>query len=199
MRTAWEERGEDKSVTSPVSLIVTGFSPVRNVSKTLTPQLNLKEDTRLILISLGDGPRLGGSALAQAYNRGGGETPDVEASRLSRFFNQLTKLKQAGKVLAYHDRSDGGLLAAAFLAKNPGARIIHDPRLTWNTVDLVTSLGGVPFPTPYWRRTRTTGSHGRSIWERPTASGSIATSPATCRTPTPIPVNSPSALAALPN
>ncbi len=113
MRTAWEEKDEHKSVTSPVSLIVTGFSPVKDVGRTLTPQLDLEEDTGLVLVNLSDGTRLGGSALAQTYDRPGGETPDIEARRLSSFFDALSKLKQEGKILAYHDRSDGGLLAAA--------------------------------------------------------------------------------------
>lgn len=105
MRTAWD----DKSVTAPVSLIVTGFTPAQSIAKTLTPQLNLEEDTQLILIDLGSGPRMGGSALAQVYNRTGGETPDAEASQLKDFFTKFAKIR--GKVLAYHDRSDGGLLA----------------------------------------------------------------------------------------
>ena len=114
MRTEWQEAGRKKSVTSPVSLIATGFSPVADVGRTLTPQLDLAEDTRLILIDLGtDEPRLGGSALAQVYNLNGGIAPDAEAAKLSDFFDKLTKLKRAGKVLAYHDRSDGGLLATA--------------------------------------------------------------------------------------
>ncbi len=112
MRTQWQDG--KKSVTSPVSLIVTGFSPVTDVGRTLTPQLDHSADTRLILVNLGaDEPRLGASALAQTYNRTGGETPDAEAAGLSDFFVKLTKLRKTGKILAYHDRSDGGLLAAA--------------------------------------------------------------------------------------
>ncbi len=113
MRTAWREDGEDKSVTSPVSLIATGFAPVHDTGKTLTPQLDLTQETRLILINLGaDQPRLGGSALAQVYSLGGGETPDAEAEKIKDFFAKLTRIRKAGKILAYHDRSDGGLLAA---------------------------------------------------------------------------------------
>lgn len=107
MRTKWD----DKSVISPVSLIVTGFSPVQSVAKTLTPQLDLEGDSRLVLINLGsEEPRLGGSALAQVYNQTGGETPDAEAQGLKDFFIKLAQLRKAGKILAYHDRSDGGLL-----------------------------------------------------------------------------------------
>jgi phosphoribosylformylglycinamidine synthase len=107
MRTAWD----DKSVTSPVSLIITGFAPAQNAQKTLTPQLDLTGETALILVDLGGGKtRLGGSGLAQVYNQLGDETPDADAASLKQFFTVLTKLKQQGKILAYHDRSDGGLL-----------------------------------------------------------------------------------------
>ena len=112
MRTVWDEQGEEKSVKSPVSLIVTGFSPVANVSRTLTPQLQVSEDTALVVIDLGKGAnRLGGSALAQVYDQMGDQSPDVAAEDLRSFFETLTRLKRENKILAYHDRSDGGLLA----------------------------------------------------------------------------------------
>lgn len=112
MRTVWDEQGEEKSVKSPVSLIVTGFSPVTNAGRTLTPQLQVNEDTALVLIDLGKGAnRLGGSALAQVYDQMGDQSPDVEAGDLRSFFETLTRLKRENKILAYHDRSDGGLLA----------------------------------------------------------------------------------------
>jgi phosphoribosylformylglycinamidine synthase len=112
MRTTWEEGSQAKSVTSPVSLIITGFVPAGDTGKTLTPQLDLTDETALILIDLSGGKtRLGGSALAQVYNQLGDETPDADVEVLKKFFTGLTKLKQAGKILAYHDRSDGGLLA----------------------------------------------------------------------------------------
>jgi phosphoribosylformylglycinamidine synthase len=111
MRTKWEEQGKEKSVTSPVSLIITGFAPVQDVRQTLTPQLSLEADTNLIFIDLGKGSALGGSSLAQVYNQVGDQTPDAEATVLKKFFEAFTKLKQTGKILAYHDRSDGGLLA----------------------------------------------------------------------------------------
>ena len=111
MRTKWQEDGKDKSVTSPVSLIITGFGPAEDARKTLTPQLDLKDETELVLIDLGDGKtRLGGSALAQVYNQLGEETPDADTASLKQFFAEFTRLKRAGKILAYHDRSDGGLL-----------------------------------------------------------------------------------------
>jgi len=112
MRTKWDEEDTSKSVTSPVSLIISAFSPVWDVHRTLTPQLSAKERTVLLLIDLGQGKnRLGGSALAQVYNKTGNETPDIDAEVLKGFFKAITKLKQENKILAYHDRSDGGLLA----------------------------------------------------------------------------------------
>jgi phosphoribosylformylglycinamidine synthase len=111
MRTTWQD-GKDKSVTSPVSLIITGFSPVQDVTKTLTPQLQTDDGQVLIMIDLAAGKaRLGGSALAQVYNQVGSESPDADAVILKDFFEKITGLKKSGKILAYHDRSDGGLLA----------------------------------------------------------------------------------------
>ena len=114
MQTRWNDNGQDKSVTSPLSLIVTGFAPVQDVRRTLTPQLRLdKGDTDLILIDLGRGQnRLGGSALAQVYNRIGQQAPDLDdAEDLKAFFAVIQGLNQDDLLLAYHDRSDGGLLA----------------------------------------------------------------------------------------
>jgi len=111
MRTAWQDNG-DRSVMSPVSLIITGFSPVQDTANTLTPQLDLTQETALILINLGQAEvRLGGSALAQVYNQPGGATPDADPETLKDFFKTLAELKKAGRILSYHDRSDGGLLA----------------------------------------------------------------------------------------
>jgi len=112
MRTDWQDKAGTKSVTSPVSLIITGFSPASDTGRTLTPQLDLTEETSLILVDLGGSKnRLGGSALGQVYNQLGDETPDADATSLKQFFEKFTELKQADKILAYHDRSDGGLLA----------------------------------------------------------------------------------------
>jgi phosphoribosylformylglycinamidine synthase len=111
MRTVWQDGTKDKSVTSPVSLIITAFSPVTDVDQTLTPELQMTEDTTLILLDLGRGQnRLGGSALAQVYNQIGNTTPDIEADQLKKFFGAIQSLKRQNKILAYHDRSDGGLL-----------------------------------------------------------------------------------------
>ncbi|QQS19431.1 phosphoribosylformylglycinamidine synthase [Candidatus Saccharibacteria bacterium] len=111
MRSTWTDGKEAKSVTSPLSLIITGFSPVTNVTKTLTPQLDTTTDSLLMFVDLSGGQtRMGGSALAQAYNQTGDKTPDADPTLLKSFFNSLTKLKADGKILAYHDRSDGGIL-----------------------------------------------------------------------------------------
>jgi phosphoribosylformylglycinamidine synthase len=113
MRSVWDEDGAQKSVVGPLSLIISAFAPVQDVARTLTPQLVRDEDTVLILVDLSDGhARLGGSALAQVYNQIGDETPDVEAGTLKKFFEVMQKLNTLSKVLAYHDRSDGGLFAA---------------------------------------------------------------------------------------
>jgi phosphoribosylformylglycinamidine synthase len=114
MRTVWKDGDEDKSVTSPVSLVISGFAPVEDVRKTLTPQLRTdKGATDLILIDLGKGQnRLGGSALAQVYNQLGDTTPDVDdAADLKGLFSAIQGLNAEGLLLAYHDRADGGLLA----------------------------------------------------------------------------------------
>ncbi|HVV66509.1 MAG TPA: phosphoribosylformylglycinamidine synthase [Candidatus Saccharimonadales bacterium] len=112
MRTVWEEKGKTKSVTAPMSLVISGFAPVSDVGRTLTPELNLSVESELFLIDLGRGKsRLGGSVFAQAYNQVGDETPDADAASLKKFFAAITGLKKEDKILAYHDRSDGGLFA----------------------------------------------------------------------------------------
>ena len=115
MRTAWSEEAGDKSVTAPVSLIVSAFAPVLDVRKTVTPQIRLDQpDTVLVLLDLGVGrQRLGGSALAQVYGQLGSEAPDLEnPSLLGGFFVLIQELLAADQLLAYHDRSDGGLLVS---------------------------------------------------------------------------------------
>lgn len=113
MKTTWEENGEHKSVVSPLSLVVTGFAPVEDVRKSLTPEIKNIPDTQLIWVDVSAGKsRLGGSVLAQAYNQVGDCAPDVNAEALKSFFTSFSKLKKEGKVLAYHDISDGGLFAA---------------------------------------------------------------------------------------
>ncbi|HET8710008.1 MAG TPA: phosphoribosylformylglycinamidine synthase, partial [Spongiibacteraceae bacterium] len=115
MRTVWKEDGEAKSVTAPLSLIISAFAPVVDVRKTVTPQLRIdRGDTDLIVVDLGAGKnRLGGSALAQVYNQVGNAAPDVDdAKTLKNFFIAMQQLLEARHVIAYHDRSDGGLFAA---------------------------------------------------------------------------------------
>ncbi|WP_312959951.1 phosphoribosylformylglycinamidine synthase [Stutzerimonas nitrititolerans] len=113
MKTRWDEEGAEKSVTSPMSLVVSGFAPVVDVRQTLTPQLRLdKGATDLILIDLGRGQnRMGGSILAQVYGKLGRQAPDVDdAEDLQAFFAVIQGLNADGLLQAYHDRSDGGLL-----------------------------------------------------------------------------------------
>ncbi|QMV62279.1 phosphoribosylformylglycinamidine synthase [Pseudomonas berkeleyensis] len=113
MKTRWQEEGVDKSVTSPLSLVITGFAPVQDIRQTLTPQLRMdKGVTDLILIDLGRGQnRMGGSILAQVYAKIGQQVPDVDdAEDLKAFFAVIQGLNADGHLLAYHDRSDGGLL-----------------------------------------------------------------------------------------
>ena len=120
MRTAWQEGSEgaggpQKQVVSPLSLIVTSFAPVQDARRTLTPQLRLDAgETDLLLIDLGAGRnRLGGSALAQVYAATGSDAPDVDdPDHLPAFFAAVRELAAADLLLAYHDRSDGGLFAA---------------------------------------------------------------------------------------
>ncbi|HEA51962.1 phosphoribosylformylglycinamidine synthase [Marinobacter antarcticus] len=113
MKTMWEEdNGEQKSVTAPLSLIISGFAPVTDVSRTLTPQLVTGASaTDLILVDLAAGQnRLGGSALAQVYGQVGAVAPDLDDPEdLKAFFAVIQGLSADDKLLAYHDRSDGGL------------------------------------------------------------------------------------------
>jgi len=112
MKTQWQENGENKSVTSPLSLIITAFGVVEDIRKTVTPQLRTDlGDTTLIAIDLSQGKnRLGGSCLAQVYKQLGTQTPDVDCPvTLKNFFNAIQTLVSQEKLIAYHDRSDGGL------------------------------------------------------------------------------------------
>jgi phosphoribosylformylglycinamidine synthase len=114
MRTTWQDGEENKAVTSPLSLIVTAFAPSSDTRATLTPQLAADLDTTLLLIDLGCGKnRMGGSALAQVYKQVGDTTPDVDsAAQLKAFFEFIQALNSDKKLLAYHDRSDGGAFVA---------------------------------------------------------------------------------------
>lgn len=114
MRTQWRTAdGQIRKVVSPVSLIVTALAVLPDIRGTLTPQLNAAEDTTLILIDLGRGQqRMGGSILAQILDQAGGEVPDLDDPQdLIRLVSAINDLRAQGRILAYHDRSDGGLLA----------------------------------------------------------------------------------------
>ncbi|MES2941458.1 MAG: phosphoribosylformylglycinamidine synthase, partial [Pseudomonadota bacterium] len=114
MRTVWKDETGGKKVTSPVSLIVSAFATLPDVRGTLTPQLNAAEaDSTLILIDLGKGQnRMGGSILAQTLNLEDGAVPDLDdAKDLVNLVNAINHLRQRGDILAYHDRSDGGLFS----------------------------------------------------------------------------------------
>jgi len=115
LRASWQEGKDNYQVVAPVSLIVTAFAPVTDVRRHLTPQLkSMDESSYLLLFDLGDGKnRLGGSCLAQAYNRVGGDTADLDSpDLLKNFFAAIQELNERDMILAYHDRSDGGLLAS---------------------------------------------------------------------------------------
>ncbi|AZR39644.1 phosphoribosylformylglycinamidine synthase [Marinobacter salarius] len=133
MKTVWEEDGgEQKSVTAPLSLIISGFAPVTDVDRTLTPQLATDAgDTDLILVDLAAGQnRLGGSALAQVYRQVGAVAPDLDDPEdIKAFFAVIQGLNADSKLLAYHDRSDGGLfvtLAEMSFAGHTGVDIKLD-------------------------------------------------------------------------
>ncbi|KJV29703.1 phosphoribosylformylglycinamidine synthase [Luteibacter yeojuensis] len=114
MQTVWnDENGKKQKTVSPVSLVITGFARVDDVRRVLTPQLKLdRGDTDLWLIDLGVGrDRLGGSALTQVFNRGGGVPPDLDdPKRLRAMFELVQEANRSGLLLAYHDRSDGGAI-----------------------------------------------------------------------------------------
>lgn len=114
LQAAWTDEAGGHRVVAPVSLIVSAFAPVSDVRRHLTPELQrVDEPSRLVLVDLAEGAnRLGGSCLAQVYGQFGGATPDLEhPSRLARFFEAVQRLRREDLVLAYHDRSDGGLIA----------------------------------------------------------------------------------------
>ncbi|WP_028768624.1 phosphoribosylformylglycinamidine synthase [Shewanella fidelis] len=112
MKTAWEENGEQKAVTSPMSLVITAFGAVQDIRNTVTPELRSdKGDTDLLLLDLGLGQnRLGGSCLAQVYSELGDIAPDLDNSAtLKGFFETIQPMIADKSIIAYHDRSDGGL------------------------------------------------------------------------------------------
>ncbi|KGQ69694.1 phosphoribosylformylglycinamidine synthase [Chelonobacter oris] len=114
MKTTWQENGEQKSVTAPLSLVISAFARVEDVRKTVTPQLQTDkgDNSRLLLIDLGEGNnRLGATALAQVYKQLGDKPADVvDVAKLKGFYDAIQHLLQEDKLLAYHDRADGGLV-----------------------------------------------------------------------------------------
>ncbi len=111
MKTRWQDNGEEREMTSPLSLIISAFGRIEDVRLTVTPELKTDVDSALMLIDLGQGHNaLGGSALAQVYRQLGNKAPDVRDPKLlSGFFAAIQRLLSEQKLLAYHDRSDGGL------------------------------------------------------------------------------------------
>src|SRR5262249_36361989 len=113
MRTVWQQDGQARAVTAPLSLVVSAFAPVTDVRRALTPELRRDEgETVLVLVDLGRGKdRLGGSCLAQVHGHLGQLPPDLDDPRdLAGLFAAVQELGEAGLALAYHDRSDGGLM-----------------------------------------------------------------------------------------
>ena len=111
MHTTWKDsKGVDHRQVAPLSLVVSSFSPVEDVTLTLTPDLKRCEGSKLVYVDLGAGKnRLGGSCLAQVYNQLGCENADAEAKSIKAFFNAMQKIVKGKLALAYHDRSDGGI------------------------------------------------------------------------------------------
>jgi phosphoribosylformylglycinamidine synthase len=136
MKTVWRERGESREVLAPVSLIVSAFAPVHDVRRTLTPVLQLdRGPSVLLLVDLARGRnRLGMSALAQVFNATGGVGADMDDPQLlAGFATAMIQLRTRGKVLAYHDRSDGGLLVTLLemaFAGHCGLRVRLEPGAT---------------------------------------------------------------------
>ena len=142
LRARWHDNDGEYQVVAPVSLIITAFAPVADVRRHLTPQLMRRgEPSHLLLIDLGEGAnRLGGSALAQAFNLSGGDTPDLDnPTLLKNFFRAIQELNKRNLIMAYHDRSDGGLFATVaemMFAGRMGASI----RLAGSVTDCLAQL-----------------------------------------------------------
>jgi phosphoribosylformylglycinamidine synthase len=133
MQTTWTDAaGQRRQVVAPMSLVVSAFARVRDVRRTLTPELDLEHDSVLVLVDLGQlQHRLGGSCILQVYNQVGAQAPDLDdPALLSGFFAAIQELNARGALLAYHDRSDGGLfvtLCEMAFAARCGLSITLDP------------------------------------------------------------------------
>ncbi len=149
MRTIWDDsKGESHKITAPLTLVISAFAPVTDVRKTVTPDLK-EGETTLILVDLGGGKnRLGCSALGQVYNLPGGIVPDVDdPAKLKSFFVAVQQLVSEDLLLAYHDRSDGGLfvtLAEMAIAGRRGVSVaLPDSRNDWQGALFAEELGAV--------------------------------------------------------
>ncbi|HEX3915309.1 MAG TPA: phosphoribosylformylglycinamidine synthase [Steroidobacteraceae bacterium] len=170
MKTSWRQDGEQRSVLAPISLIVSAFAPVQDARITLTPELDLRQSSRLLLIDLGAGKnRLGGSCWAQVHMKSGGAPADLDAPQLLRsMFAAVRELKDRGLLLAYHDRSDGGLLVTllemAFAARC-GLRIDLGAAADLNAAAFAEELGAVlQVPAPRVAEARAIlGNHGLKL------------------------------------
>ncbi len=111
MRTVWQDsRGQSHQMSAPLSLVISAFAPVEDIRQTLTPALTAEGESRLIGVDLGHGRnRLGGSVYAQVHNQLGEECPDVDSAELKRLYDAVQELMATDFLLAYHDRSDGGI------------------------------------------------------------------------------------------
>ena len=116
MKSTWNENGKERSVTAPLSLIISAFSKVPDARLQITPLLDTKIDSELFLIDLGLGKnRMGGSCLAQVYNQVGRTSPDLDDPILfAKFFSLINKFNKEKLISAYHDRSDGGVISTLF-------------------------------------------------------------------------------------
>ena len=112
LRSTWQEDGKEKSITAPLSLIISAFSKTSDARIQISPLLNTKIESELLLIDLGLGKnRMGGSCLAQVFNQIGNSTPDLDDPKLfANFFSVINQLNKEGLIAAYHDRSDGGVI-----------------------------------------------------------------------------------------
>jgi phosphoribosylformylglycinamidine synthase len=136
MKASWKDKKseEQKTVTAPLTVVISAFAPVQNVRNTWTPTLRRYEDvgeTVLLFVDLAQGRQaMGGSALAQSMKQLGNEAPDVrDIDLIADYFDAVSQLQESGIVLAYHDRSDGGLfttIVEMMFAGRCGAEMMLD-------------------------------------------------------------------------